>query len=468
MRSLPELVPSAGSGRLVMADRSAALLAGLLLAVNRTELADALSEQLAEDPPLVVWTVYRAGALEPDWRPASVASVARWLARRLIEVLAWDFAASQSATDPAELDSTPFAAQVADDLARADLAAILTEPAGQAAVDEAFLHGLLAGAARWLTADDRSPEAASPPLPCWLSEATGPATMRSVDRAARMLSGEEPPPPHLDLGECRDRAAEAAGRWREVVPGAGAFLPELAARLARLAELERRFAEVLEKEKLDAMAEFAAGAGHEINNPLAVIGGRAQLYLRDETDPERRRGLALIAAQVKRAYEMIADMRLFARPPQPEPRRFDLAAMLDQLAAELAPAAARQAIQLSRKGHAGPLEIEADPAQVQVAVRAVVQNALEAIGREGHVEVGLHAAEGQVRIRIADDGPGIGPEERRHLFDPFFSARQAGRGLGLGLSKAWRIVVTNHGGRIEVQSEPGRGAAITITLPRKA
>jgi signal transduction histidine kinase len=69
-----------------------------------------------------------------------------------------------------------------------------------------------------------------------------------------------------------------------------------------------------------------------------------------------------------------------------------------------------------------------------------------------------------VRISIRDSGPGIRPEERRHLFDPFYSARQAGRGLGLGLSKAWRIVA-NHGGRIEVQSEPGQGATFIISLP---
>ena len=70
----------------------------------------------------------------------------------------------------------------------------------------------------------------------------------------------------------------------------------------------------------------------------------------------------------------------------------------------------------------------------------------------------------EVRIRICDDGPGIKPEERRHIFDPFYSARQAGRGLGLGLSKAWRIV-TNHGGRIEVSSQAGHGAVLTVTLP---
>jgi signal transduction histidine kinase len=69
-------------------------------------------------------------------------------------------------------------------------------------------------------------------------------------------------------------------------------------------------------------------------------------------------------------------------------------------------------------------------------------------------------------IRVSDDGPGITPDERRRIFDPFFSARQAGRGLGMGLPKCWRIV-TNHGGRIGVESERGRGAVFTIALPRR-
>ena len=86
-----------------------------------------------------------------------------------------------------------------------------------------------------------------------------------------------------------------------------------------------------------------------------------------------------------------------------------------------------------------------------VALHAVVVNALEALQQEGTVEVRLHSSGGEVHIEVADNGPGIAPEVRRHLFDPFFSARQAGRGLGLGLAKAWRIV-TAHGGRIETAS----------------
>jgi len=295
--------------------------------------------------------------------------------------------------------------------------------------------------------------------------------------------------------------------------------PSIADKLARLAELESDFQRLLEAEKLEAMAEFAAGAGHEINNPLTVISGRAQLLLREETDPERQHALALISAQAMRVYEMIADMMLFARPPRPELRPVELVKLIDDLVADLLPRCARQETSIRRLGAPGPVLVEADPVQLNVALRAVCQNAVEALQSGGHVEIGVEVLEcghssplsaegsgkgdsphlperpfgccaqmgtvpfsatlgppdtesgdqsphskGQVRISIWDDGPGLKPEERRHVFDPFYSARQAGRGIGLGLSKAWRII-TNHGGRIEVSSEPGRGATFIVTLP---
>jgi signal transduction histidine kinase len=238
------------------------------------------------------------------------------------------------------------------------------------------------------------------------------------------------------------------------------------AMLARVKQLDKHFQETLETEKLEAMAEFAAGAGHEINNPLAIIAGRAQLFLRDETDPERRRELALMNAQVRRAYEMIADMRLFARPPRPELKSVDLIGLIDTLIADLLPLAAERSIQLRRIGDAGPIEAEVDPTQLSVAIQALCRNSFEAIGYEGRVEIAVWERVDEVEIRVEDNGPGIPPEHRRHLFDPFYSSRQAGRGLGLGLSKCWRIV-TGHGGRIEVASPTARGAVLTITLPRR-
>jgi signal transduction histidine kinase len=280
-------------------------------------------------------------------------------------------------------------------------------------------------------------------------------------------------------------------------------------RLVRPDESDSCFQSALEAAKLEAMAEFAAGAGHEINNPLTVISGRAQLLLRDEADPERRRALALIVAQAMRVHEMIADMMLFARPPRPELQRVELGQLIDDILVDVSARCASQDTAIRRTGEAGPIFIQADPVQLAVALRAVCQNAIEALGNGGHIEIGLasisdHTARNasvassgadipvgplgrtlsgrqecpphrgekcgletganrSVSIQIRDDGPGLRPEEREHLFDPFYSARQAGRGLGLGLSKAWRIV-TNHGGRIEVESQPGRGASFTIVL----
>jgi hypothetical protein len=115
------------------------------------------------------------------------------------------------------------------------------------------------------------------------------------------------------------------------------------------------------------------------------------------------------------------------------------------------------------------LEILADPAQIAVAIQALCTNALEALGHGGHLTVSLAAAtsatgKAGTRITVSDDGPGIRPEIRDHIFDPYFSGREAGRGLGFGLCKCWRIV-TDHGGNLEVTSGPTGGASFTIDLP---
>ncbi len=86
------------------------------------------------------------------------------------------------------------------------------------------------------------------------------------------------------------------------------------------------------------------------------------------------------------------------------------------------------------------IRIEADPVQLTVAIRSLCQNALEALGHRGRIEIAVDSDGGEASITVADDGPGILPEQRPHIFEPFYSARQAGRGVGMGLSKCWRIV----------------------------
>jgi signal transduction histidine kinase len=218
--------------------------------------------------------------------------------------------------------------------------------------------------------------------------------------------------------------------------------------LARQHELEANFAEALEREKLEAMAEFAAGAGHEINNPLTVIAGRAQLLLQGETDPERRHALALMNAQAMRVYEMIADMMLFARPPQPNLERFDAVKWIDALVADLQPQAARQETVLTRIGRREPCEIEADRTQLTVAVRALAQNAFEALGNGGRVKIEVQANGGELHLSVIDDGPGVSEEERRHVSIPSFppakpaaasdsDSRSAGESLPITAAK-WK------------------------------
>ncbi|WP_428305284.1 sensor histidine kinase [Lacipirellula sp.] len=221
----------------------------------------------------------------------------------------------------------------------------------------------------------------------------------------------------------------------------------------------------LEQAKLDAMKELAYGASHEINNPLANISARAQSLLRDERDPERRRTIEAINQQALRAHEMISDLMLFARPPQLVLAATNLADVVNEAARGLVPEMQRRNIALRFDGSTPLPQIQADATQLQVAIRALLDNALDAIGRDGAIDVTLSSTEAAVQLQIADTGPGIAPEVRPHIFDPFYSGREAGRGLGFGLSKAWRIV-TLHNGTLEADSPSTGGATFTITLPQ--
>ena len=155
------------------------------------------------------------------------------------------------------------------------------------------------------------------------------------------------------------------------------------------------FASALEAAKLQALYNFAYGLSHEINNPLANIATRAQTLLLDEKDPERRRKLATINQQAFRAHEMIADLMLFARPPSLRLEEVDLAKLADTVVAEMQDLAREQGTKLIRTGEPGPLLATVDPTQIAVALRAIIQNALEAVRKGGSVEVSADVSEAE-------------------------------------------------------------------------
>lgn len=239
-----------------------------------------------------------------------------------------------------------------------------------------------------------------------------------------------------------------------------------------------------DQNKLDSLAEFAAGIGHELNNPLAIINGRVQLLSRQTKDVQTLRDLAEIQAAVFRAAEMIADIRLFACPPEPNFQKTDLADVLNQLTSVFTSYSQRQSVALAINGTGAPFWVDADASQLAVLFQAIVRNSYEAIGENGTVAVTLspNAADGLSDglseslseslpdagacciVTVEDNGPGLSPYEAEHAFDPYFSARQANRGLGFGLCKAYRIVQMCNG-RILIQSKPGVGTTVQTILP---
>ena len=214
--------------------------------------------------------------------------------------------------------------------------------------------------------------------------------------------------------------------------------------------------------KLAAMAEFCAGAGHEINNPAAAIVGRCALLAREYDDPALRRELRTIAGQALRIRDMIADARLFADPPAPEPEPVDLAEVAADALCGLAERADDAGCVLRTDCRPAPLH--ADPTQLAVLTAALVANGIEAGASRVRVRTGIRGR--RAVLWVSDDGPGFDEQARRHAFDPFWSGRQAGRGSGFGLPKAWRVV-TLHGGTLAVRSRPG-ATCFRAALPAAA
>jgi len=282
----------------------------------------------------------------------------------------------------------------------------------------------------------------------------------SVDRDAVADSSDRD---EHDRDECERDEIAALAEWSALVLAqAELMIPQHGG-----ADRNAAFAEQLERAKLEALAEFAAGAGHEINNPLATISGRVQMLLKDEADPDRRQALTTIGGQALRIRDMIGDLMLFGRPPVP---RFELVNLADAAADVLArlkeKAGERQCRLVLHASEA--VDVWADPVQLRVVISSLVANSLEAQRPGGEVVVSVSSAAAHEGtggwLTVSDRGPGLNEIERAHLFDPFFSGRQAGRGLGFGLSKCWRIV-TGHRGRIEFDAGTERGVAFRVFWP---
>ncbi len=284
--------------------------------------------------------------------------------------------------------------------------------------------------------------------------------------AAVLLHDRPSLPPREDLAALTRTwgAAIAAAAQHE---GARRLGEELAESNSRLAEAQEK---LLRSATMARLGEMAAGAAHEMNNPLAVISGRSQL-LTQVLNPgsEEQKTAQRIVEQAHRLSDLISALRMFAEPPVADRRPVKLDQLLNALAQELG----RQLPEYQKQT---PVSVQVDPAlplvnidgqQIAQAVRELLFNAVQAMPQSTvHLAARLGPEPDTLTITVTDDGVGMDKHTLEHAADPFFSAKPAGRRTGMGLPRAQQLVRA-HGGELRLRSTHGRGTTAMLLIPLK-
>jgi signal transduction histidine kinase len=237
-----------------------------------------------------------------------------------------------------------------------------------------------------------------------------------------------------------------------------------------LADVNRRLNqaqdELLQQRSMATVGEMAGGAAHEINNPLAIISGRAQQLLDKEKVKARRDMLESIASSAQRASDIVKELREFARPASPKPLVVAPADIAGGVAEDFAATAAEAQVELKAEVADNVPDIRVDAEQTRTALGEVLRNAVDACRDGGTITLGLEYLESEslVRFHVSDNGTGMDAATLSRAFHPFFCGLEAGRKRGLGLSIAYRLVEAN-GGKITLDSTPGRGTDVWIMFP---
>jgi signal transduction histidine kinase/HD-like signal output (HDOD) protein len=236
-----------------------------------------------------------------------------------------------------------------------------------------------------------------------------------------------------------------------------------------MAKMARQVEEVKTKlyhaERLASVGRLAAGAAHEINNPLTIISARAQLLLNVAKDEGERKALQVIVDQSSRISRIITDLMGLARPAEPRIENTDVRAVLEHTLSALEDRIRVTGVEVRRKYQSELPHIQADPRQLEQVFLNLIINALQAMPGGGALAIRLGVDSGKhLRIDFKDTGVGIPPENIKHIFDPFYTTKRVGEGTGLGLAICHSIV-ESHQGEIRVRSEPGQGTIFTILLP---
>ncbi len=253
------------------------------------------------------------------------------------------------------------------------------------------------------------------------------------------------------------------------------FLVAVADTLAAVIERHRSEQEkqllrqqLLQAEKLAALGRITANMAHEIRNPLTTVGGLARRLGKSIPAGSREREYTdVIISEVERLEGILYEVLSYSDTSRLVCRELEITALLDEMLAGFISAGRTRGVDIVRTFRVAP-RVPVDGTRLGEALEHLVANALEAMPAGGRLEVITEQVAGQQRewlaIRIRDNGEGIPAASLPLVFEPFYSTRQSGAATGLGLPVA-RKIAEDHGGRLEVESEPGRGSLFSLLLP---
>jgi len=242
-------------------------------------------------------------------------------------------------------------------------------------------------------------------------------------------------------------------------------------------ELKRAHDHMLHVEKMASIGKMAAVVAHEVNNPLSGILTYAKLLrkwvasgqVEREKREEAMQCLELIASESRRCGELVKNLLTLSRTAPMNVQSTDLRTVIDRCLLLVRHPLELGGIQLHLNLAEDVPRVPCDPAQMEQVFLALIMNAIDAMPRGGNlwIETALSNDETEIKIQVRDDGAGIAPDVLAQIFEPFLTTKESGHGVGLGLAIS-RGIVERHHGRIEVESELGRGTTFTVTLPNQA
>ena len=229
-------------------------------------------------------------------------------------------------------------------------------------------------------------------------------------------------------------------------------------------ELQETFQQLLQAEKLTSLGELSAGIVHEVRNPLASIKGAIEI-LEDELGPEspRREFAELAVKEIERIDKMVGEFLRFARPAKLAVERSDINVVVASVASLIENQAVSQSVRIKTELSNSVPELSIDAEQIRQVLLNLAINALQAVNKGGQIIFKTNVKDDSCVITVEDSGEGISEENLPKIFDPFFSTKE--KGVGLGLSIAHRII-NGHSGKLSARSTDfSNGTVFEIRLP---